>query len=88
MRPGLVFVGLFAILIAIYALLLDSLGALGTFLLQASLILVVLAAATWFRYTKHRKGGPFFGADEGGDSQNFSAASNDGDSTNDSRKAG
>ena len=67
MRPGLVFVGLFAILILLYVLLQDSLGSLGIFLLQAALVFVVLAGATWFRYAKHRTGGLFFGGDDDDD---------------------
>ena len=63
MRPGLVFVGLFAILIVLYLLLQDALGSLSTFLLQAALVLVVLAGATWFRYAKRRNGWLFLGDD-------------------------
>jgi len=63
MRPGLVFVGLFAILIGLYLLLQDTLGSLSTFLLQAALVLVVLAGATWFRYVKRRSGWLFLGDD-------------------------
>ena len=64
MRPGLVFVGLFAILIGFYVLLQDSLGSLAIFLLQAALVFVVLAGATWFRYAKRRGGWLFFGDEE------------------------
>lgn len=60
MRLGLVFVGLFAVLIMVYVLLIDSLGTIGTFLLQAALVLVVLAGAIWFRYAQHRTGWLFF----------------------------
>lgn len=67
MRPGLVFVGLFAILIGLYLLLQDTLGSLSTFLLQAALVLVVLAGATWFRYTKRRSGWLFLGDDTASD---------------------
>ena len=49
MRPGLVFIGLFAVLILIYALLRDTLGSVPTFLLQAAIVAILLAAATWFR---------------------------------------
>lgn len=63
MRPGLVFIGLFAVLVFVYILLIDSLGTLGTFLLQAALVAVVLGGATWFRYTKRRSGWLFFGED-------------------------
>ena len=67
MRPGLVFVGLFAILIVLYLLLQDTLGSLSTFLLQAALVLVVLAGATWFRYAKRRSGWLFLGDDRASD---------------------
>jgi hypothetical protein len=64
MRPGLVFVGLFAILIGLFVLLQDSLGSLSIFLLQAALVFVVLAGATWFRYAKRRRGWLFFGDED------------------------
>ena len=64
MRPGLVFVGLFAVLFVLYALLRDSLGTLTIFLLQLALVLVVLAGAGWFRYSKRHKGWFFFGEDD------------------------
>ena len=64
MRPGLLFVGLFAVLILVYVLLIDSLGTLGTFLLQAALVMMLLAGAIWFRYAKRRSGWLFFGDDE------------------------
>ena len=51
MRPGLVFIGLFAMLIAVYALLSDSIGAGPTFLLQAVIVVVLLIAALWLRRT-------------------------------------
>ena len=54
MRPGLVFVALFAVLTTMYVLLIDSLGSLSTFILQASLILLVLVIALRFRYTRNR----------------------------------
>jgi UPF0716 family protein affecting phage T7 exclusion len=49
MRPGVIFVGLFALLIAVYAFLASTLGTVLTFLLQAAIVLVLLAAAVWFR---------------------------------------
>ena len=67
MRPGLVFVGLFAIVIGLYFLLQDTLGSLPTFLLQAALVLVVLVGATWFRYAKRRSGWLFLGDDTASD---------------------
>ena len=64
MRPGLVFVGLFAVLIAVYALLQDSLGSTVTFLLQAAIVLVILAATIWFRQIRTRRGWFMFGEDD------------------------
>ena len=64
MRPGLAFVGLFAALLLTYVLLRDSLGTLTTFLLQFGLVIALLGGATWYRYSKHRKGWFFFGEDE------------------------
>ena len=52
MRPGFVFVSLFVVLIAIYALLSDTLGSTLTFILQAALVLLLLAAATWYRRSR------------------------------------
>ena len=49
MRPGLVFIGLFAVLIGVYLLLEDTLGSLATLLLQGAIVMVILAAATWYR---------------------------------------
>ena len=49
MRPGFVFVGLFAALITTYVLLEGRVGSWMTFTLQAVIVIVLLAAATWFR---------------------------------------
>jgi len=49
MRPGLVFIGLFAVLIGVYLLLEGTLGSLATLLLQGAIVVVILAAATWYR---------------------------------------
>jgi hypothetical protein len=62
MGPGFVFVSLFAVLIAIYALLSDTLGSTLTFILQAALVLVLLAAATWYR--RMREASPPVGFDD------------------------
>ncbi len=64
MRPGLVFICLFTVLISIYVLLLESLGTLGTLLLQAAIVFVVLAGAIWFRYTRSRRSLLFFGDEQ------------------------
>ncbi len=64
MRPGLVFVGLFAILLVTYVMVRDSLGTLPTFLLQLGIVLAVLGGAGWYRYSKHRKGWFFLGGDD------------------------
>jgi hypothetical protein len=50
-------------LIGLYLVLQDTLGLLATFLLQAALVFVVLAGATWFRYGRRRTGWLFFGDD-------------------------
>ena len=49
MRPGLVFITLFAILMAVYFALVDTLGTLPTFALQAGIVVVILIAALWLR---------------------------------------
>ena len=86
MRPGLFFVGLFAVLIFTYVLFIDSLGTLGKFLLQAALVILLLAGATWYRYAKRRSGWLFFGDDEDSDSENPKPT--DGDESDDEfRKA-
>ena len=60
MRPGLVFVGLFAVLIVIYALLQDTLGSTATLLLQSAIVIVILGAAAWFRRVRSRRGWSLF----------------------------
>ena len=60
MRPGLVFVGLFAVLIVVYALLQDTLGSTATFLLQSAIVIVILGAAAWFRRIRNRRGWSLF----------------------------
>ena len=72
MRPGLVFVGLFLILMVLYFALRDSLGVLGIFLLQASLVFVILAGAVWFRFARKRKGWLFFGIEDDKDEDDHS----------------
>ena len=69
MRPGLVFVGLFAVLLVLYFLLRDSLGALGTFLLQASLVAVIFGGTVWYRYARKRKAWFFFRMEDDNDDQ-------------------
>lgn len=86
MRPGLVFVGLFAVLFVLYALLRDSLGTLTIFLLQLALVLVVLAGAGWFRYSKRRKGWFFFGED-GEDDEDGDRPHDSDDADSEIRKA-
>ena len=49
MRPGLIFVGLFAALMLLYFLLSGVLGARATFLLQGVLVAALLAAALRLR---------------------------------------
>ena len=56
MRPGLVFVGLFALLTGVYFLVSDTLGNLPTFLLQAAIVVVLVAAAARFRRSRAAAG--------------------------------
>ncbi len=49
MRPGLVFVGLFALLMALYVLLAGVIGNFLTFILQAGIVLALLGAALCVR---------------------------------------
>ena len=82
MRPGLVWVGLFTILLIIYMTLRDSIGTLLTFLLQLAIVLAVLAGASWYRYSNSPKGGFFFSDnhDESVD-ENNQAVANDVENT-------
>lgn len=52
MRPGVVFLGLFAILVVLYLLLADTLGRALTFLLEAAVIVSLVVAVVWFRRTR------------------------------------
>ena len=54
MRPGIVFVVLFAFLIGLYLLLAGTLGTVPTFLLQASIVLMIIGAARWFRRARQQ----------------------------------
>lgn len=49
MRPGLVFIGLFALLMAVYFSLQSMLGAIMTIVLQAAIVLALLGSALWLR---------------------------------------
>jgi hypothetical protein len=71
MRPSLVFVGLFAVLIVVYALLRDSLGSSLIFALQAAIVVVLLAGAIWFRRSRENGGLSLLGdgADEPADAE-------------------
>ena len=55
MRPGLVFVGLLAVLLGFYALVADTLGNILTFGLQTAIVVLLLAGSIWFR--RSRAGG-------------------------------
>ena len=82
MRPGLAIVGLFAVLLLTYALFQGSLGTVGRSLLQASLVLIILAGAVWFRYHRGQKGWFFFSNDddeEDGEGSDDDQASSDDD---------
>ena len=87
MRPGLIFISLFAVLIVMYVLLIDFLGTVGTVLLQAALILVLIIGALWFRYTKRRSGWLFFGDDEGRDPGAHPDSKDDDESADEFRQA-
>jgi len=54
MRPGVVFVGLFAALVVLYLLLEDTLGTALTFLLEAAVIVSLVVAVVWFRNSRAR----------------------------------
>ena len=56
MRPGIVFLVLFLVLIGIYVLLADVLGTVPTFLLQAGIVLMMIGAARWFRRARRQSG--------------------------------
>ena len=56
MRPGIVFVVLFAVLIGLYLLLADTLGTVPTFLLQAGIVLMIIGAARWLRRARQQSG--------------------------------
>ena len=64
MRPGVVFVVLFGILVTVYLLLADRLGAPATFVLQAGIVLMVLGAARWLRRARDRGGWRLFSDDD------------------------
>ena len=49
MRPGLVFIGLFALLMAVYFSFQSTLGTITTIVLQAAIVLALLGSALWLR---------------------------------------
>ncbi len=49
MRPGFVFIGLFALLMAVYFSLQSTLGSVTTIVLQAAIVLALLGSAVWLR---------------------------------------
>ena len=49
MRPGFVFIGLFALLTAVYFSFQSTLGSTTTIVLQAAIVLVLLGSALWLR---------------------------------------
>lgn len=91
MRPGLVFVGLFAVLMVVYFLLKDSLGVLPTFFLQAAIVIVILVGAVWYRFAGKRKAWFFFRVEDDDDddeSQSGTPAGTAGNASSDKiRKA-
>lgn len=85
MRPGLVFIGLFTVLLLTYFTFRESLGTLPTFLLQLGIVLAVLAGAGWYRYSKRRRSWFFFGDDTDDESKD---SSNDAQRPNDTTDGG
>ena len=49
MRPGLVFIGLFALLMVVYFSFQSMLGTVTTIVLQAAIVLALLGSALWLR---------------------------------------
>ena len=49
MRPGLVFIGLFALLMAVYFSFQSTLGTMATTVLQTAIVLALLGSAVWLR---------------------------------------
>ena len=49
MRPGFVFIGLFALLMAVYFSLQSTLGTVLTIVLQAAIVLALLGSAVWLK---------------------------------------
>lgn len=49
MRPGLVFIGLFALLMVVYFSFQSTLGTVTTMVLQAAIVLALLGSALWLR---------------------------------------
>lgn len=49
MRPGLVFIGLFAMLMVVYFSLQGTLGTVATVALQVVIVLTLLGSALWLR---------------------------------------
>ena len=49
MRPGLLFIGLFALLMVVYFSLQSTLGTVMTVVLQAAIVLALLGSALWLR---------------------------------------
>ena len=64
MRPGLLFIGLFGLLIAVYLLLAETLGNVLTFLLQAAIVIALIVAVTWFRRQRHLQRWSLFADEE------------------------
>lgn len=49
MRPGIVFIALFVLLMAVYVAAADTLGRPVTFALQTAIVLALLGGALWLR---------------------------------------
>ena len=49
MRPGILFIALFALLMAVYFILQGTLGTVTTIALQVGIVLTLLGSALWLR---------------------------------------
>ena len=63
MRPGIVFIVLFIVLVSVYLRLADTLGGPATFALQAGIVLMVIGGARWVRSARSRGGWRLFADD-------------------------
>ena len=64
MRPGIAFVLLFVVLVALYVSLADTLVRPVTFALQVGIVLTVIGAARWLRRARGHGGWRLFADDD------------------------